>query len=94
MLTEGFYAGKTFMTLYQFNMMDEMEQMEAIWYKSTKLAEREDETFLYILHQIDSFYVEEKIHKEHNVRHAFKSFSSTNSDLLKPYLDKIDVSKL
>lgn len=82
------------MTVYQFNTMDEMEQIEAIWYHSTRLAEREDEPFLYILYQIDGFYVEEKVHKEHNVRHAFKTFSSTNSDLLKPYLNKIDISNL
>ena len=37
------------MTLYQFNMADEMEQMEAIWYRSTRLAEREDDIFLYIV---------------------------------------------
>lgn len=82
------------MTLYQFNTMDEMEQIEAIWYYSTKLAEREDETFLYLLYQIDAFYIEEKVHKAHNVRHAFRSFSSTTSELLKPYLDKIDISDL
>ncbi len=74
--------------------MDEMEQIEAIWYHSVKLAEREEDVFLYILYQIDGFYVEEKVHKDHNVRHAFKSFSSANSDLLKPYLDKIDISDL
>ena len=74
--------------------MDEMEQIEAIWYNSTLLAEREDQPFLYILYQIDGFYVEEKVHKEYNVRHAFKSFSSTNSDLLKPYLDKLDIGEV
>ena len=73
--------------------MDEMEQTEAIWYHSTLLAERVDEPYLYILYQIDGFYVEEKVHKEHNVRLAFKSFSSTNSDFLKPYLDKIDIGE-
>lgn len=82
------------MTLYEFNVLDEMEQLEAIWYKSTKLQERQDDTFLFVLYQIDGFYVEEKIHKEHDVRHAFKTFSSTNSDFLKPYLDKIDIKGL
>lgn len=82
------------MTLYQFNMKDEMEQIEAIWYHSTKLAERDDATFLYVLYQIDSFYVEEQIHKEYNVRRALKSFSSTNAELLKPYLEMIDISKI
>ncbi len=49
------------MTLYQFNLLNEMEQMEAIW-DAVKLAEREDETFQYNLYQIDKFYVEEQIH--------------------------------
>ena len=34
------------MTLYQFNMLDEMEQMEAIW-EAVKLAERKDTTTTY-----------------------------------------------
>ena len=71
-----------------------MEQIEAIWYHSTKLAEREDDVFLYILYQIDGFYVEEKVHKEHNVRHAFKTFISINSEILNPWLDRIDISSL
>jgi len=82
------------MTLYQFNMLDEAEQLEAIWDKSTKLAEREDAEFLYILYQIDNFYIEEKVLKEGNIRHAFKSFASTSASLLQPYLDKIDISSV
>lgn len=82
------------MTLYQFNMLDEAEQLEAIWDKSTKLAEREDAEFLYILYQIESFYIEEKIQKEGNLRRAFKSFASTTSSTLQPYLDQIDLSRL
>ena len=82
------------MTLYEFNMLDEMEQIEAIWANSSKLAERQDETFFFVPYQIDGFYIEEKVHKEYTVRHAFKTFSSTNSGLLKPYLDNIDISQL
>ncbi|MBL7710698.1 MAG: hypothetical protein JNJ86_16630 [Chitinophagaceae bacterium] len=82
------------MTLYQFNMLDEAEQLEAIWDKSTKLDEREDSDFLYILYQIDNFYIEEKIRKEGNIRHAFKSFTSTSASLLQPYLDQIDITSI
>lgn len=66
--------------------------MEAIWDKATKIAEREDDINRYNLYQIDSFYVEEEFHKEYNVRRAFRSFSSTDSHLLQPYLGKIDIS--
>ena len=65
------------MTLYQFNMLDEQEQIEAIWYKSVKLAEREDEEHFYNLYQIDSFYVEEKFIKSDKLRVAFKTFATT-----------------
>lgn len=82
------------MTLYQFNMLDEAEQLEAIWSKSTKLAEREDAGYIYIFYQIDSFYIEEKIRKEGNIRHAFKSFASTTASLLQPYLDQIDITSI
>jgi hypothetical protein len=75
-------------------MMDEMEQIEAIWNKGVKLGERQDEIYKYTLYQIDSFYVEEHWHKEYDVRRALKSFSSTNADLLKPYLEMIDISKI
>lgn len=38
------------MTLYEFNTMDEMEQLEVIWYNSSKLDEREDDVFLFVLY--------------------------------------------
>lgn len=82
------------MTLYQFNLLDEAEQLEAIWDKSTKLGEREDAEYLYMLYQIDNFYIEEKIRKEGSIRHAFKSFTSTSASLLQPYLDQIDIKSL
>jgi hypothetical protein len=31
------------MTLYQFNMMDEMKQMEAVWNYGIKIGERQDD---------------------------------------------------
>lgn len=77
------------MTLYQFNMLDEQEQIEAIWYKSVKLAEREDEEHFYNLYQIDSFYVEEKFIKPDKLRVAFKTFAAIT--LLEPYLDKTKI---
>lgn len=82
------------MTLYQFKIMDEMEQLEAIWYQATELVKREDEEYRFTLYQIDSFYVEELWHKQKDIRFSFRSFSSANSVLLKPYLELIDISKL
>ncbi|HLP37013.1 hypothetical protein [Lacibacter sp.] len=79
------------MTLYQFNNLDEMEQLEAIWDNGVQVAEREDDVNRYKLYQIDAFYVEEEWHKEYKVRRAFRSFASTDAEMLQPYLDRIDI---
>lgn len=77
------------MTLYQFNMLDEMEQAEAVW-DGQFVADREDEEHKILLYQIDAFYVEVYYHKDYNVIRRFRSFSST--DQLWPYLEKIDIT--
>ena len=82
------------MTLYQFNRLDELEQLEAVWEHGALVAEREDEVNRYKLYQISSFYVEVEWHKEYNVRRAFYSFASTNAQRLQPYLDKITIKGL
>jgi hypothetical protein len=79
------------MTLYRFNTLDELEQLEAIWEYGALVAEREDDINRYKLYQIDAFYVEVEWHKEYNVRRAFYSFASTNAERLQPYLDKLDL---
>jgi len=75
------------MTLYQFNSLDEMEQIESVWNKGVLLAERSDETHNYWLYQIDSFYVELSGLKGNPGYNGLKSFLTT--ELLEPYLDKI-----
>jgi hypothetical protein len=82
------------MTLYQFNRLGELEQLEAVWEHGVFVAEREDEVRRYKVFQIDSFYVEVERHKEYNVRRGFYSFTSTNAEKMKPYLDKIDISTI
>lgn len=77
------------MTPLDFETFDEQEQIEAIWYKSVKLAEREDENFFYTLYQIDNFYVEEKFIKPDKLRVAFATFAT--ADLLELYLNKIKI---
>ena len=76
------------MTLYEFNMLDEMEQAEAIW-DAVCIDGRDDQEHKILLYQIDKFYVEVYYHKEYNVIRRFRSFEST--DQLEPYLKKIDL---
>jgi len=78
------------MTLYEFNLLDEMEQAEAVW-EGVHIGEREDEEHKILLYQIDSFYVEVFYHKEYNVIRRFRSFASMEQ--LEPYLGKMDLSK-
>jgi hypothetical protein len=70
------------MTLYQFNMLDEMEQAEAVW-NGTHIAERKDAEFDILLYQIDGFYVEVFYDREYNVIRRLRSFLSTEQ--LTPY---------
>ncbi len=44
------------MTLYQFNVFDELEQMETIWENGVLVAEPEDKINRYKLYRIGSFY--------------------------------------
>ncbi len=77
------------MTIYQFNQLDEAEQMEAIW-DGVYIGEYRDDVYLYKCHQIDGFYAETKRHIQHDVLHGLRSFK--NPDLLKPYLDQMDIN--
>ena len=76
------------MTLYQFKLLDKMEQIEAVW-DSPLLATIEDDDFIYDLHQIHSFYAEVKYRKPGRTLNGMKTFK--NPDLLNPYLDKIKI---
>ena len=79
------------MTLYQFNALDEGEQMEAIWKYAVHLAKREDDIHSYELLQIDNFYIELKHHKEFDSLRGLRTFTTTTP--LEPYLDQIEIPK-
>lgn len=81
-----------YMTLYEFKLSDEAEQIMALWNKGVYLTERIDGEYTFKLYQIDSFYVEEQWHTKFNVRRAFISFIS--QEKLVPYLNTIDLSTL
>lgn len=77
------------MTLKQFKKLDEMEQAEFLW-KHEAIDVRTDETFKYMLYQIDGFYVEARYHKEHNLLTGLWAFDDT--DGLEPYLAQSTLS--
>jgi hypothetical protein len=78
------------MTLYQFQLSDEMEQIEAFW-GGILVGERKEEEFTIECRQIDDFYVEYKKQGKHYVDMRY----FRNPDLLKPYFDQMDnISKI
>lgn len=64
------------MTLYQFRLLDEMEQTEALW-DAVHLMDRIEGEFQYELYQRDGFYIELKRHREQGVLHGIRPFKST-----------------
>lgn len=74
------------MTLYQFNLLNETEQAEAVW-SGVHFGERQDEEHSILLYQVDSFYVEVYYHSENNVVSRMRGFSSTEQ--LTPYLEQM-----
>lgn len=79
------------MTFIQFQRLDEMEQIEAIW-TGTELAEVVDGAYRITLMQIDNFYVELYHHIEHDSLTKIISYESL--DELAPYLNGIDKNRM
>ena len=79
------------MTLYQFNGMNEMDQVEAIC-NHQPVAVRQDKKYFIELYQIDNFYVEAWYYREHKILVRLRSFSNPN--LLQPWLQQINIDEL
>ena len=79
------------MTIYQFNDLSEMEQIEVIW-TVPAIAERKENGYKIFLFQVDSFYVELYHHIQRDATERIRSFS--NEELLLPYLATIDIGQL
>ena len=79
------------MTMYEFNQLDELEQIETFWVEGQKVGERLSKSFRYVLYQVNDFYVEVKYNMVVNVIYAMRSFES-ESPHLDVYLLPIDIS--
>jgi hypothetical protein len=79
------------MTIYQFNDLSEMEQIEVIW-TVPAIAERKENGYKIFLFQVDSFYVELYHHILRDATERIRSFSS--EEFLLPYLATIDIDQL
>ena len=79
------------MTLYEFNQLDELAQIETFWVEGQKVGERLSKSFRYVLCQVNAFYVEVKYNLVVNVIYAMRSFEQ-ESPWLDVYLLPIDIS--
>lgn len=80
------------MTASNFNRLNETVQTDIIWETGVFLARRSEGFHNILLFQLDGFYTEIYYHAHFNVIIKIKSFS--NTDLLAPYLDKINLDCL
>jgi hypothetical protein len=80
------------MTLNQFRLMDENEQLNFIWNSYEPVAERRDSYYRILLYQIDNFYIEVYHHSHFNVMIKLESFEDTS--LLEPYFENISLANL
>jgi hypothetical protein len=80
------------MTLYEYKLLDEMEQAEVLWDQGVLLGDRTDEEHKVLLYQIDGFYVEVFYSPKSNAIKRIRSFRSV--DQLRSYLARIDIAAL
>ncbi len=82
------------MTPAEFHELECEEQMLEIFNHAIELAVREDAEHRYHLYKLHDFYVDEIWHKEECARLALKTFTSVESAMLRPYLERIDIACL
>ena len=79
------------MTMFEFNQLDELEQIKTFWVEGQKVGERLGKSFRYVLYQVTDFYVEVKYDLAVNAIYAMRSFDC-ESHHLDVYLLPIDIS--
>lgn len=77
--------------MYEFNQLEELEQIETFWVDGQKVGERFWNSFRYILYQVGDFYVEVKYNQVVNVIYAMRSFEASSKHL-DIYLMQVDIS--
>jgi hypothetical protein len=77
------------MTSLYFEQLTEAKQTDVIWESGVFLDRRKDGFYNVLLFQLDDFYTEIYYHSHFNV--IIKIVSFTDTDLLAPYLKKINL---
>jgi hypothetical protein len=80
------------MTQFEFSVLDETTQAQALLDRGIFLIERSYKNFTIFLYQLDNFYVEVYHNIRYNVMQGMRSFE--DDEALQPYLEDIDISCL
>ena len=80
------------MTMYQFNCLDEVRQIEVLWSAGVLIGSRQEGFHKILLYQIDAFYVE--VFYQYFKGKMVKTKSFADTDQLDPYLSSINIGSL
>ncbi len=80
------------MTCKQYKNLGETDQEFILWARGVVLGQRVEEINMYVLFQVDGFYIEVQFHKPTAAVIGFHTFDDT--DLLEPYLEQIDIDSV
>ncbi len=80
------------MTLYEFRMLTDEEQVDLLYNEGTYIGKRKVGEECVILYQLDSFYIE--LYYKKYRRHILRIYCFQSTVPLDPYLSQIDVEDL
>jgi hypothetical protein len=76
------------MTMYEFKILCDEERMDVLLTEGVYVGKRTDQTFVLLLYQLHTFYVEIAYRKYRYYIHSLRC--SENTAILDPYLEQID----
>jgi hypothetical protein len=79
------------MTLYEFKLLSEREQLDLLQVEGTYIGKRKEGELTVLLFQLEGFYIE-IFYKKHR-SHILKVRSFTSTLPLEPYLHQIDITE-
>ena len=80
------------MTLFDFQLLPVMEQLDLLYEQGTFIGKRKVEAKTCVLYQLEGFYVEVIYRQYRRIPEKLRSFRSTAP--LDPYLELIDVEHI
>lgn len=79
------------MTLFNFNLLTNSEQVAKLYTEATYIGKRKIDCITVVLYQLESFYVEIYYKKYRQTIKSIQCFTST--DQLEPYLKEINIEE-